>query len=152
MASGQLALNRLRESLTDGDGLLSLFQEVRIGGAELIFDDAVTDQRVVVCAMRPCPLAPTAGPWRSMAGLFEAGSSFSDGTLTVTTPLDPGADVALALALTDFALADAAAYLPSTLHADERTQGVDLRLEASLQSNGRLARFEAQQFPQERTG
>ena len=43
MASGQLALNRLRDSLTDGDGWLSLFQEVRIGGAELIFDDAVTD-------------------------------------------------------------------------------------------------------------
>ena len=148
MASGQLALNRLRESLTDGDGLLSLFQEVRIGGAELIFDDAVTDQRVVVHDATLSFGTDRRAVEVSVAGLFEAGSSFSDGTLTVTTPLDPGADVALALALTDFALADAAAYLPSTLHADERTQGVDLRLEASLQSNGRLARFEAQQFPQ----
>ena len=148
VASGQLALNRLRESLTDRDGLLSLFQQVRIGGAELIFDDAVTDQRVVIHDATLSFGTDRRAVEVSVAGLFEAGSSFSDGTLTVTTPLDPGADVNLALTLTDFALADASAYLPSTLHADERTQGVDLRLEASLQSNGRLARFEAQQYPQ----
>ena len=148
MASGQLALNRLRDSLTDGDGWLSLFQEVRIGGAELIFDDAVTDQRVVVHDATLAFATDRRAVEIEVAGLFEAGSSFSDGALTLTTPLDPDADVALTLALTDFALADAAAYLPATLQADERTQGVDLRLEANLQSNGRLARFEAQQFPQ----
>ena len=146
MASGQLALNRLRDSLRDGDGWLSLFQEVRIGGAELIFDDAVTDQRVVVHDATLAFATDRSAVEIEVTGLFEAGSSFSDGTLTLTTPLDPDADVALNLALTDFALADAAAYLPAALHADERTQGVDLRLEASLQSNGRLSRFEAQQY------
>ncbi len=142
----QRGLNQLRASLTADEGALALFEAVRIANAEVIFDDTLTDKRVVIHDATLSLETDRTAVRVDVEGLFEAGSSISDGRLQLTTPLDPGADLAFDLALNDFALSDAAAYLPAALSAEERTDGVDLQLTGSLRSTGRLDSFSARLF------
>ena len=136
----QAPLDQLRGILLDRNGVLSRFEELRLRGGSLVFDDAAVDERVVV---HDATMTFSANPTQArlnIDGLFEIGSSFSNGQVELITPLD-GKGVDISATLMDIALADFAAYLPDNLYAEERPAAADLRLAVTVTDQGQLQRF-----------
>ncbi len=138
-------LDQLRTMLLDRNGLLSRFEELKLTGGLLVFDDVPADERVVVHDATLTFASDHSDARLSVNGLFEIGQSFADGQVTLTTPL-AARGLELTTSMTDVALSDLTAYLPPELYLEERTDPVDLRFSASLSDAAAIQRFSVQQY------
>lgn len=142
----QPPLDQLRALLLERNGLLSRFEELRLTGGSVVFDDAVVDERIVIHDATLTFTADQDQARLDVDGLFEIGQSFSDGQVILTTPLE-ARGLELTTTMTDIAISDLSAYLPKDLFPQERTEPVDLQLTANLSEQGQFQRFSAQRYP-----
>ena len=138
-------LEQLRENLLRRDGILSRFEELRLTGGSVVFDDAVVDERIVIHEAALTFKADRHEAKLEVDGLFEVGQSYADGRVTLTTPLH-GQGLDLTTTMSDIALADIAVYLPKELYAEERTDPVDLNFSANLTDQGQIQNFSIQRY------
>ena len=145
-AQEQLApLDQLRESLLNRNGLLSRFEELRLTGGSVVYDDAVVDERIVIHEATVTFQADRDEAKLEVDGLFEVGQSYADGKVVLTTPLE-AQGLELTTTMSDIALSDIAAYLPKQLYPDERVDPVDLHFSANLNDQGQIQAFSIQRF------
>lgn len=138
-------LDQLRENLLQRDGLLSRFEELRLTGGSVVFDDAVVDERIVIHDAVVTFRTDRQEARLEVDGLFEVGQSYADGQVRLTTPLN-GQGLELSTTMSDIALSDIAAYLPKELYAEERTDPVDLNFSANLNDQGQIQAFSIQRY------
>ncbi|MAV47243.1 MAG: hypothetical protein CBC49_001840 [Alphaproteobacteria bacterium TMED89] len=139
-------LNQLRQLLRARDGMFSRFETLKLTGGSVIFDDAATDERIVIHDATMTLSAEQNFAKAEVDGLFEIGSSFSSGQVALTTPLT-GIGVDVVTRLQDVTLADFTAYLPETLRAEQRSEPVDLTFSGSFTEQGDLQRFALERYP-----
>ena len=138
-------LDQLRGMLLERNGLLSRFEELKLTGGSLVFDDVPNDERVVVHDATMTFASDDNQARLNVDGLFEIGQSLADGSVVLTTPLE-ARGLELRTSMSDIAPSDLAAYLPPELYLQERTDPVDFQVSASMSDEAVIDRFSLQQY------
>ena len=140
------AMDLIRAALRDRSGILSHFEELKITGGQVTFDDQRAQERIVVHGATLTFSAAPARAEMTVDGLFEIGASLSPGGLVLGTDLTPGSALNLSARLSDMALSDISAYLPEGLLAAQRPEPVDLHLDLDFTDAGEPTRLDARRY------
>ena len=140
------AMDQLRAALRDRSGILSRFEELKVTGGHVEFEDLQAGERIVVHEATLTFFTEPERAEMAVDGLFEIGASLSPGGMVLGTDLEPGADFSLAASLSDMALADLAAYLPKDILADQRPEPVDMRINLGFTDEGKATRFAVRRY------